>query len=402
MSKYTTSLFVLFLFACQLMAHLSMAQTEKKSLKESFADLKKSFHPDKSFILPVADSSNEDLQAFVFAVKETKGVTGAHLKMADQKAIVTVNTKESMVTVWKNLPKEIRTRYTVSERTPDGFILTDSYQTGDQTPPATAASAKNASAKSEQKQNTKSVYQQAEEDAAKDYKNPDTAKTKSIWDQQKDYAEKMRQRDKDMANEVYGKNYNLPYSNPEGYSTTPPAEKGEWYIEYTVNGKKVTMYGGTEKLINRSARRSQNQITFRILVPKPYNEIDMTFTDPANFPDIRKFEFGKAPTFSKRVKSRLTDPSVSENAEVDFHLSFAISGPDMATYRLSGTTGTKRDYDNIESGYFEVLYFDSRGNGILEANFALTVKGVKQSFGNKTNNLVITNGKMRLRLDHSK
>jgi len=108
---------------------LSASAQQQKSLKESFADLKKSFHPDKSFILPFSDSTNEDLQAFLFAVKDTKGVRGATLKMENKKAVILVDAKGSMVTLWNNLPKEMRTRYTVEERTPDGFVLSDSYQT---------------------------------------------------------------------------------------------------------------------------------------------------------------------------------------------------------------------------------------------------------------------------------
>ena len=105
-----------------------MAQ-QQKTFKESMADLKKSFHPDKAFILPFRDSTNEDLQAFLFSVKETKGVNNAILKMEGQKAVITVDTKGSMVSVWNNMEKEIHNRYKVVDRTPDGLILTDSYQT---------------------------------------------------------------------------------------------------------------------------------------------------------------------------------------------------------------------------------------------------------------------------------
>jgi hypothetical protein len=127
MQKQTAILFVLCLLSCKLMAQPATAQTQKP-LKETMADLKKSFHPDKAFILPFTDSANEDLQAFLFSVQETKGVKAAALKMKGQKAVITVDTKSSMVAVWDNLPKEMRNRYAVTERTPDGFILSDSYQ----------------------------------------------------------------------------------------------------------------------------------------------------------------------------------------------------------------------------------------------------------------------------------
>ena len=125
--EYNGALFIAFVLAT-LLTTPSMAQ-EQKSLKESMADLKKSFHPDKAFILPFSDSTNEDLQAFLYTVKDTKGVKGAILTMKDKKAVITVDTKGSMVSVWNNLPKEMHNRYTVTERKPEGFILADSYQT---------------------------------------------------------------------------------------------------------------------------------------------------------------------------------------------------------------------------------------------------------------------------------
>src|SRR5207342_629680 len=107
------------------------AAQEEKSLKESFGDLKKSFHPDKAFIMPFSDTTNEDLQAFLFSVRGTEGVKGADLKMEKGKAVITVDTKTSMVTMWNHLEKEFKNRYTVTDRTPKGFVLADSYQTND-------------------------------------------------------------------------------------------------------------------------------------------------------------------------------------------------------------------------------------------------------------------------------
>lgn len=121
-------LLVFLLIISQFLAQPATAQ-EEKSLKESWTDLKKSFHPDKAFIMPFSDSTNDDLQAFLFEVKEVKGVTGARLNLKNQKITITLDTKQSMISVWNNLPKEIRTRYTVSERTTNGLVLTDSYQT---------------------------------------------------------------------------------------------------------------------------------------------------------------------------------------------------------------------------------------------------------------------------------
>jgi hypothetical protein len=126
--NYRSALFVFLLIISQSLVQPAIAQ-EEKSLKESWTDLKKSFHPEKAFIMPFSDSANDDLQAFLFEVREVKGVTGARLSLKYQKIIVTLDTKQSTVSVWNNLPKEIRTRYTISERTTNGFLLTDSYQT---------------------------------------------------------------------------------------------------------------------------------------------------------------------------------------------------------------------------------------------------------------------------------
>ena len=132
MQNYSRALFVFLLIMSQFLVQRARAQ-EAKSLKESWAEMKKSLHPDKTFIMPFTDSTNDDVQAFLFEVKEVKGVTGAQLSLKDQKVIITVNSKQSMVSVWNNLPKELRTRYTVSERTTNGFVLTDSYQTKTET-----------------------------------------------------------------------------------------------------------------------------------------------------------------------------------------------------------------------------------------------------------------------------
>jgi hypothetical protein len=127
MHNYYNPLIVFLLIISQFLVQPATAQ-EEKSLKENWADLKRSLHPDKTFIMPFSDSANEDLRAFLFEVKEVKGVNGARLSLKNEKIAITVDTRQSMMSIWNNLPKEIRTRYTVSERTQNGFILTDSYQ----------------------------------------------------------------------------------------------------------------------------------------------------------------------------------------------------------------------------------------------------------------------------------
>ena len=115
------------IYICQFTAQQVMSQ--QPTLKQSMADLKKALHPDKAFIMPFKDTTNEDLKAFLYSVQSTKGVTGATLSLKGGKAIITVNTKNSLVSVWNNMEAEIHNRYKVTDRTPDGFIVQDSYQT---------------------------------------------------------------------------------------------------------------------------------------------------------------------------------------------------------------------------------------------------------------------------------
>lgn len=111
---------------CQFTAYTALAQ--QSNLKQSMADLKKAFHPDKAFIMPFKDTTNDDLKAFLFSVQGTKGVTGATLSLKNGKAVITVITKNSLLNVWNNMEAEIHNRYKVTDRTPDGFIIADSYQ----------------------------------------------------------------------------------------------------------------------------------------------------------------------------------------------------------------------------------------------------------------------------------
>jgi hypothetical protein len=127
MNIYYRLIFIGFTCLCTFLVRPAIAQ-QQKTLKQSMDDLKKALHPDKAFILPFSDSTNEDLQAFLFSVKEVEGVVNATLKMKDKKAVITVDTKSSMVSVWNNMEKEIHNRYKVVDRTPDGFIITDNEQ----------------------------------------------------------------------------------------------------------------------------------------------------------------------------------------------------------------------------------------------------------------------------------
>ena len=408
MQKYTSVLFLSAMLLCLLTSERTTAQNDK-SLNESWKDLKKSFHPDKNFIMPFSDSTNEDLQAFLFAVRETKGVKNAWIKMDNQKVVVVVEAKGSMVSVWNNLDKEMVNRYTVTDRTPGGFILADKYQSNTVQNTSADHTARTNTAADKKSAGTSPVYEQASQDAQQNYNTKDTGKHKSIWDQQKDYAEQMRQKNKAMENEVYSKNNNLFYNNPKDYVTEAPKEKGEWYVEYTLNGKKVTMYLSNEKLFTHSAGKNVREIHCHFLTPKPYKLFDLSITDPAYYPDVKKFEFGKPAVYSKMFKAMYVTPNVptDEHALVEFHfgLNFSEGNAQDDQYHVYTFTGQeektgKKLSSNIQSGYFEILYFESRENGILEAKFAFTAKDVPCGWGGKKKDIVVTDGRLRMRLDN--
>ena len=392
MKKYYKFIFLLFFFA-GILPRQPEAQ-ENKTLKGSFSDLKKSFKPDKAFIMPFSDTANEDLQAFVFSVRQADGVKGADLKMENGKVVIVVDTKTSMVTMWNRLEKEFRNRYIVTERTPKGFVLADSYQTG-----AESSTGKNKAMGVDQEQNQKTNTARQVDN---NINGPDTSgSNKSVWEQQKEYAEKMRQRDKDRANAIYGKNNNLYYKNPEKYDTTAPKDKGQWYVEYTLNGKRVKIYLAQEKLITLNAGKNVREIHFRMMTPKPYREFNLSITDPAYYPEIRKFEFGKPTIYSKGFKANYVTPEIptSEHSPVElyFILDITPATSSLDKYHVSTVTGdNKKKLGNITSGFFEVLYFDSRERGILEAKFEFTAKDVGSGWGNKKTDVVVKDGRLRI------
>ena len=134
-------------------------------------------------------------------------------------------------------------------------------------------------------------------------------------------------KNKDIENEVLSKNNNLFYDNPKNYVTEAPKEKGEWYVEYTLNGKKVTMYLADEKILNHSAGKNVREVHCHFLTPKPYKLFDLSITDPAYYPDVKKFEFGKPAVYSKSFKAGYATPNIptSEHSLVEFHFGLNFS-----------------------------------------------------------------------------
>jgi hypothetical protein len=133
----------------------------------------------------------------------------------------------------------------------------------------------------------------------------------------------------------------------------------------------------------------------------------LNFTDPAYYPDIRKFEFGKPTVYSKAFKANYVTPEIatSDHAPVEFFFLLQITPGNSSydLYRVSGVTGEdEKKIGNIVSGFFEVLYFESRERGILEAKFEFTAKNVFAGFGNEKADVVVTDGKMRIWVNDQK
>lgn len=369
--------------------NLCFAQ-EQKSLKESWADLKKSFKPDKAFLYPSFDSTNTDLQAFLQAVRGTKNVNAAILKMTPKGVVIEVDTKGSMVSVWNNLPVEIKNRYTVSERTNNGFVLKDNYSSissntayGKKTSPPASGNSRGASNDSE------SVYEQVEKEVNENYK-PDTSKKKSVWDQQKEYADSMRERNRKRSLGL------MDYENPKDYDEKAAKAKGSEYIEYKINGKPFGMYSNNKTYLSTVTSRVSNYQEYKLMDIQNNKYFFIRFTNPAVYPDVRKFEFGK-PTFKT---TRVGTYDTYENENMYFSFEMRIDGPNISTnYNIDGSIKPGNDVaGNIVSGNFEIIYFEPGRGGIIDAKFNMVVKGGKDSKGNAQPDLVITDGRLRARM----
>ena len=295
-----------------------------------------------------------------------------------------------MVTIWDNLEKEFRNRYTVTERTPQGFILADSYQTINETSPANKEA------------RTKSVYEQAEQDAAKDYKNPDTTKgNKSIWQQQKDYAEQMRQRDRDR--EIGRSDY---ANDTIKYKSLKPV-LGFHFFEYKINGKVYSINSKSNNPISAYAARSASYngllLTFSDARSNLYFTVDMS--DPAKFTHTRKFLFGSekdedgdselqmhVPNFVFTLKYPMK--TVLANAPTGFGspVLFACDRPGATWYDMT---------PNVISGYVEIYHYIPGGGGTIEGRFQFKVKDSEVVTKGKTAKIppfTITEGKFRTQI----
>jgi hypothetical protein len=366
----------------------TISAQDNKSIDEAWNDLKSTFNHTKAFVLPNTDTSDQRISKFAMAVRAIPGVKKVTLISLNGKTQLKVDSKLSMNELWKALPDEIHATYSAGERKGDGVTITPS--------------ASNASVGGSNGIND--VYKQAEQDADKEYQKPSSS-NKSILQQQRDHAEEMRARDKKMAQEIYGKNRNLYFNNPEKPDTLSSVGRGQWFVEYTFNGKKVTINREMNQVLSLRAGKESTNLNFYFMVPKPFQQVAITFTNLAFYPDVRRFEFNKSTVYSRAFKMMYDKPEfpTSEKSPVKFYFDASISDPSSSpdVYHVStfdqGDSLNKRP-SQIESGYFEILYFESRENGIVEGKFEYTARQIGNGWGKKQD-IIIKNGRFRFRLD---
>ena len=366
----------------------TISAQDNKSIDEAWNDLKSTFNHTKAFVLPITDTSDQRISKFTMAVRAIPGVKKVTLISLNGKTQLKVDSKLSMNELWKALPDEIHTTYSAGERKGDGVTIT---------PSASKASVGGSNGIND-------VYKQAEQDADKEYQKPSSS-NKSILQQQRDHAEEMRARDKKMAQEIYGKNRNLYFNNPEKPDTLSSVGRGQWFVEYTFNGKKVTINREMNQVLSLRAGKESTNLNFYFMVPKPFQQVAITFTNLAFYPDVRRFEFNKPTVYSRAFKMMYDKPELptSEKSPVKFYFDASISDPSSSPDVYHVSTFDQGDSLNkspskIESGYFEILYFESRENGIVEGKFEYTARQIGNGWGKKKD-IIIKNGRFRFRLD---
>ena len=185
-----------------------------------------------------------------------------------------------------------------------------------------------------------------------------------------------------------------PYANPANYDTAATA-KGNEYLECKINGTPFGIYShSNDPLPVKTSPTIEAQSYIMKDVPHK-KEVYITFTNPALWPDIRNFEFGK-PGFKTTKADRY---STRENTDLYFAFGLAMQEPSLdKPCRAAAHIGREVGGDNITAGSFEILYFEPVKGGLVEAKFSLTVKGEQTHDGKSQPDIIITDGKMRFRM----
>ena len=185
-----------------------------------------------------------------------------------------------------------------------------------------------------------------------------------------------------------------PYINPVNYDTAAPA-KGIEYLECTINGTPFGIYSSSSDPLPVKTSPTTEAQSYIMKDAAHKKEVYITFTNPALWPDIRNFEFGK-PGFKTTKAERY---STRENTDLYFAFGLVMQEPALGKpCRAAAHIGRELGGDNITAGSFEILYFELVKGGLVEAKFNLTLKSEKAPDGKSQPDIVIADGRMRFRM----
>ena len=185
-----------------------------------------------------------------------------------------------------------------------------------------------------------------------------------------------------------------PYANPANYDTTATA-KGNEYLECKINGTAFGIYSSSKDPLPVKTSPTIEAQSYIMKDVAHKKEVYITFTNPALWPEIRNFEFGK-PGFKTTKAERY---STRENTDLYFAFGLVMQEPALGKpCRAAAHIGREVGGDNITAGSFEILYFEPVKGGLVEAKFSLTLKGEKAPDGKSQPDIIITDGRMRFRM----
>ncbi len=365
--------FFLLMLCITVLGSYKLSHAQNQDFKKSWADLKKSLKPDRVFIYPISDTSDPDLQAFAFAISGITGVNKVTLIPDGIATLVSIDTKMSMVTLLTKWPKEMENRYELGERTDKGFVLKDRLN------PQPINSQQATSNKGTGNSSPSYAYKPAEQDVEK---------RKNVR-QQQDHSEQMR------TNNAKLNKGQLAYNNPKNYNEKAATAFGMEYVSYKINGKQFTMYE-SEGVINTIASKRNSEQEYKMMQIATNKQFFIKFTNPAAYPNIRKFEMNKPPLKTTYVNAN----GNAEERILAFNLELRMPalGAELSYSGIGGTLSQHTNRNNIVSGSFEVLYFVPGERGIIDAKFNLVLKGGADSKGKPQPDLVITDGRFRARM----
>jgi hypothetical protein len=359
-------LFSKLLFAAVLMlANITAFSQEKpKSLEETLGALKKSFKPDKAFIFPAVDSNNTIIRTFAEKVAAVEGVKKVSFQMKDNSTYILLDTKNSMISVWNKLPADFRTGYRITERLPEGFKMANTNTQSVTTNPGAETSGE-------------SAYDKAVRETNETYK-PSKGDGKSVWQQQQDHAEELRQRNKNWSMNI------TEYDNDTVvYKTFPKPPSGK-FLEYTVNGKKFSFQDNAKSMDNTATFHayqgiplSKNGLKIQIQPSTVTTLMTFDIFYPLQYPKSRGFHFGADSTKNENVPTEKVTPHIQMElfAELVKLSDWGIQrSPKERIEIYNRKKENGMDDTNIESGYMQILFFETGAYGTVEVVFKFKTK----------------------------